>query len=114
AEFEGRDDLATSFVAHATARLVLDEEQKKIVEELAVDWAQSFSREFLSEKIDAIARAGVGLGGTIGMPITRSRVAGKNQLAFYRALHDRLPAGSDLAGRVRATALVVLPLKRRK
>lgn len=109
--FETRTDLARALVKVANQRSPIPAELQPVLQDAAAEWARSFSDEYLAQEPDALFREGMALGGTTGMPTDRARVAGKHAVAFYRMLHDRLPADSEAAVALRKAALVPVPIR---
>ncbi len=114
ARFDTPEKLASHLASNVMTHFQLAAELRPVVDELAADYAASFPSGYLDAEPDPLTRAQLTNPSAIGqlfVPVDRPRIAAEQQLAFYTALHDRLPAGSPAAHKVRAEVGFVLPVK---
>ncbi len=107
--------LASTLTANVMAHFKLPEDLRSAVSELASDYAASFPSGYLDEDPDPLVRSQLinpGMIGQLFVRVDRARIAAERQMAFYKALFDRLPA--DLAEertKVRSEVGFVLPVR---
>jgi hypothetical protein len=101
--YTDRPAMAEAFIGRVLRDWNFDDEAESRARELSRTWASSFTDAYLTETLDALSRQGI-------VPMERVRIAAKNQLAFYTALHAQLSPGSEAAERVRSAQLLMVPV----
>ena len=102
--FTSRDDLGQRFAALLMSLFGFADEHREMIRDVSAEWARSFSDAELAIAGDAITReSGKMSGGLVAgwAPVAYARSAAEKTLALERALLDRLPAGSEVAKKVR-------------